>query len=318
MSEHLDRLESEPQTAERGYQGRGARSSVGIGRRRRRPTGLVPVLVSLAVTVLVVAVALSTGLIDGASPSATGQHGRGSGSPAPVNPTQPKVTAAPACRMRGAHPDLPPLVMSDAAPSAQLRSILSMARVPAGTDGAAVIRGFDRYPLDVLTVFRRYIQVISGERGSRAAFFPVIFCQQIDSGSGFPPARIRITPAQGIVMLPLQRTPKVTAVTVSTAALIRSGFALPGLDTTNQQWMQAVVVPDGVVRVDMHFTPPFLHSYSATATIHDNIGLIVRRPDYTPTSISWYAADGRLLRSFVDRPAIRLDNCLKARRKNCP
>jgi hypothetical protein len=117
--------------------------------------------------------------------------------------------------------------------------------------------------------------------------------------------------------VPLDLAPKVTAVAVSTAGLIRSGFGLPGLDTPDHQWMQGVVVPDGVTRVVMHFTPPFLHSYSATVAIRDNVGLIVRRPDYTPTSVSWYAADGHLIRTFVDRQAIRLDNCLRAHRKNC-
>jgi hypothetical protein len=317
MSDYLDRLQTELLAAGRGYQERGATSSAGAGRPRRRLTGLVPVVVSLAVTVLVVAAALGIGLIHGASPSATGQHGRGPVSPAPVNPTQPKVTVAPACRTGGAHPGLPPLVMSDAAPSAQLRSILALAREPAGGEGAAAIRGFDRSPLNVLTVFRRYIRIVAGGRGVRAAFVPVVFCQQIDSGSGFTPSRIRITPAQAIIMVPLDLAPKVTAVTVSTAALIRSGFALPGLDTPDHQWMQGVVVPDGVTRVVMHFTPPFLHSYSATVAIRDNVGLIVRRPDYTPTSVSWYAADGHLIRTFVDRQAIRLENCLKAHRKNC-
>ena len=152
---------------------------------------------------------------------------------------------------------------------------------------------------------------------ARVAFFPAVSCQETYSGPSFPPARIRIAPQQGIITLPLYGSPKVTAATISTASLIRSGFALPGLDTPNQQWMQAVVVPDGVSRVVMHFTPPFLHHYSATATIHDNVGVIVRRPDYCPTSLSWYAPDGHLIRTVVDKKALRLDNCPAAHRKNC-
>jgi hypothetical protein len=208
-------------------------------------------------------------------------------------------------------------VMSDRAPSAQLRSVLSMAREPAPGDGAAVIRGFDRAPLNVQTVFRRFIRVVDGERGVRVAFFPAVFCQQTGFGSGFPPTRIDIAPVQGIVMVPLQGHPLVTAATVSTPRLIRSGFALPGLDRIGGGWIQAVIVPDGVAKVVMHFTPPFLHHYSATAAIHHNIGIVVRRPDYMPTTVSWYAADGHLIRTFVDTRDRRLDSCLAHHRKNC-
>jgi hypothetical protein len=294
-----------------------AKSATAAWRRLPRLSGIVPVIASLAATALVVAVVLGTGLIHGSSHSVTGQHGHGLGTPVPGTPIQPKVTTAPACRLRGSPPRYEPLVMSDGAPSAQLRSILSMARVLAPGDGAAAIRGFDRAPLNVQTVFRRFIWVVDGERGVRVAFFPAVFCRQTDFGAGFPPARIRIAPVQGIVMVPLQGHPLVTAVSVSTAALIRSGFALPGLDRIVGGWIQAVIVPDGVAKVIMHFTPPFLHHYSAAVVIHHNIGIVVRRPDYTPTSVSWYAADGHLIRTFVDAHDQRVDNCLAAHRKNC-
>jgi hypothetical protein len=316
MSNYLDRLESELLTAGRRRQARGAAPSARARRRVWRVTGIVPVILSLAVTGLVVAVVLSAGLIHGASHSTPGQRGHGAVKPGPT-PVAPKVTASPACRLRGPRASLPPLVMSDSAPSAQLSSILSMAREPAPNDGTAAIRGFDRAPLNVLTVFRRFIRIVNGERGERVAFFPAVFCQQTDLGSAFPPTRIRITAEQGIMMLPLDRSPKTTAVTVSTASLIRTGFALPGLDSTNGQWIQGVIVPDGVAKVVMHFTPPFLHHYSATAVIQDNVGTVVRRPDYTPTTVSWYAADGHLMRTFVDKKDLRIDNCLAAHRKNC-
>ncbi len=93
--------------------------------------------------------------------------------------------------------------------------------------------------------------------------------------------------------------------------------ALPGLDTTNGQWIQADIVPDGVAKVVMHFTPPFLHHDSATTTIHDNIGMVVRRPDYAPTSVSWYAADGHLIHTFVNKQDLRYATCLAHHRKSC-
>jgi hypothetical protein len=317
MSNYLDRLESELLSAGRRHQARPARAFVVRGARRLHVSGMVPVIVSLAVTAVVVAVVLATGIIHGSSQPVTGQHGHGSVKPVPGQSVQPKVTRVGACRSVATRSGLPPLVMSDAAPSAQLSSILSMARDPTGTDSTAVIRGFDRNPSFVLTVFRRFIRVVNGERGVRVAFFPAVFCQETDFGPRFPPTSIRVAPEQGIITLPLYGSPKVTAAAIATASLIRSGFAVPGLDTTDQQWMQAVIVPDGVAKVVMHFTPPFLHHYSATALIHDNIGIVVRRPDYFPTSVSWYAADGHLIRTFVDKKDLQLDNCLRAHRKNC-
>lgn len=67
----------------------------------------------------------------------------------------------------------------------------------------------------------------------------------------------------------------------------------------------------------MQFTPPFMHHYSVTVTIHDNVGIAVRKPNYTPTIVSWYAPGGQLLRTFVDRTALQYDQCLAKHRKNC-
>ena len=240
--------------------------------------------------------------------------------PKPVNP---KVIVSGECRRvynTSVAPRLPSLVATDAAPGPQLRSILSIARRPATGDGLAQIRGFDRWPLPVLTVFRRYIRIVNGGRGTRLAFFPVVFCNQTSSGPAFTRSEvIRITPVQAMFMVVLSNPgPSRPGILAGTAATIRNGPALPGLDLANMHgWIQATVVPDGVARVVMHFTPPFIHHYTATATIHDNIGVIVRNPDYTPTTVSWYAAGGRLIRRFVNESEIRYDNCLAHHRKDC-
>jgi hypothetical protein len=81
--------------------------------------------------------------------------------------------------------------------------------------------------------------------------------------------------------------------------------------------MEAAIVPDGVARVVMHFTPPFLHHYSAAATVHDNVAIVVRKPDYEPTSASLYDSAGHLVRSYVDKRDLRYENCLSHHRKNC-
>lgn len=314
MSDYLDRLERELLSAGRRHQARSAFPSV---RRSRLPRlrGSAPIIASLAVTAGVAAIILGTGLIHGRSSSTTGHHPQ----PSPTSitgPTATTVTAVGACRQPPGRP--PRLIMSDAAPEPKLANILSIAREPAPGDGATAIQGFNRYPLDVLTVFRRFIRIVNGERGVRIAFFPVVFCQQTSSGRGFPPSRIRLAPAQGIVMLPLQGREKTPAIGASTPSAILAGSALPGLGRANNRgWIQAAIVPDGVAKVVMQFTPPFLHHYTATASVHDNVAVVVRDPDYTPTTVRWYAADGHLLHTYVDRADLRYENCLAQHRKRC-
>jgi hypothetical protein len=227
--------------------------------------------------------------------------------------------AASACELRHAASGLPPLVQTDVAPGSQLGSILSIARQPAADGGLAQVGPFDRDPVEVVAVFRRYIRIVNGERGTRLAFFPAIVCNRTESGPSFSPsATVRVNPEEAMVMVVLSNPPPRTAILVGTAATIRSGAALPGLDLPNSRgWIQATVVPDGVARVVMHFTPPFLHHYTAAAAIHNNIGIIVRKPDYTPTTVSWYAANGHLIHTFVDHKDLRYEQCLAKHHTNC-
>ena len=81
--------------------------------------------------------------------------------------------------------------------------------------------------------------------------------------------------------------------------------------------MDAAIVPDGVAKVVMHFTPPFLRHYSATATVHDNVGIVVRRVSYSPTTVSWYDSAGHLTHTYVDKANLRYENCLAHHRKSC-
>lgn len=272
-------------------------------------------VVSLTVTISVVAVVLGAGLIGGGSSSTIGHQAQQTPTALP-GPAGTNVTSVGACRQSGGR--LPRVVMSDAAPERALARILSIAREPARGEGPTVIRGFDRFPVGVLTVFRRFIRVVNGERSVRVAFFPVVFCQQTDSGRGFPPPRVRIAPAQAIVMLPLQGPQKTLAIEASTPSVILDGSALPGLDRPNNRgWIQSVIVPDGVTKVVMQFTPPFLHHYTVTATIHDNLAVVVRKPDYTPTIVRWYAANGHLVHTYVDWRDLHYENCLAHHRRRC-
>ena len=73
----------------------------------------------------------------------------------------------------------------------------------------------------------------------------------------------------------------------------------------------------GVAHVVMHFTPPFLHHYTVLVTIRDNVGIAIRKPDYSPTSVFWYTADGHFVRKYADWQALRYDNCLAKHKHNC-
>ena len=314
MSDRFDRLERVVVSARRRHQARPASPAVLRSRLPRR-RGPVPVIASLAVITSVVAVVFGAGLIRGGSSSSIGHHAQRTPTTLP-RPTDTKVTSVGACRQPAGRP--PPLLMSDAAPEPELAGILSIAREPASGDAATAIQGFDRYPLGVLAVFRRFIRIVNGERGVRVAFFPVVFCQQTASGRGFPPPRIRIAPAQAIVMLPLQGPLKTLAVEASTPSVILDGSALPGLGRPdNGGWIQSVIVPDDVAKVVMQFTPPFLHHYTVTATVRGNVAVVVRKPDYMPTIVRWYAADGHLLHTYVDWRDLRYENCLAHHRKRC-
>ena len=312
MSDYLERLEQELLAAGRRRQ----RRSLASASRWRLPrlAGAMPVILSVAATLGVLAVVVATGIFPATSHKTPADHNP------PSSGIQPKVSTAPACRVRHNHFGLPALIKSDAAPDPALGSILSIARQPATGGGLAAVGAYDRDPVRVLTVFKRFVRIVTGERDTRLAFFPAIVCNETDftqSGHSFP-ERITIAPEPAMVMVVLSNPPPRTAILVGTASTIRNGRALPGLDLPNQRGrIQATVVPDGVARVVMHFTPPFLHHYTATATIHDNVGIIVRKPDYTPTTVSWYAVDGHLIHTFVDHRDLRYEQCLARHQKDC-
>jgi hypothetical protein len=82
-------------------------------------------------------------------------------------------------------------------------------------------------------------------------------------------------------------------------------------------WLQTTVVPDGVARVTMEFTSPYRVPRTVSLATGSNVGIAVRRFPYTPTIVSWYGANGRRIKKFVDRPLLAYHNCLIAHRKDC-
>jgi hypothetical protein len=237
---------------------------------------------------------------------------------------QPRFVGSRACIKLLYSRHLPALVRSTAAPDGALISDLSLLREPSTPIDNISLGSWDRYPLLITTLFERYVRVLDGPQNVRVAYLPVTYCNQTQvspsttSPLGAQGGVFRETLEQGLVMLLLSNPGGHPPVLVGTAQQIRGGPGLAGLDLSNYRgWLQTTVVPDGVTRVVMKFTPPFLHHYSNTVQIQSNVGIVVRRPEYIPTTVLWYGSNGRLMKKFVDRRQIAYDSCLAAHGKLC-
>jgi hypothetical protein len=237
-----------------------------------------------------------------------------------------KVIGNSTCIRMASGRHLPPLIRSGAAPDAALLDDLSMLRGASTPLDRTSLGTWNRFALPIVTVFERYVRVFNGPAHVRLAFLPVTYCTNTEvapSGPSAPGGIFREALEQGLVMLVLSNKGEHAPVLVGTAQHIKQGPALAGLDIDYnkqgfaQAWLQTIVVPDGVTKVVMEFTPPFLHHYSNTVQIRSNVGIVVRRPDYIPTTVLWYGANGRLMKKFVDRQELAYDNCLAAHKKSC-
>lgn len=72
----------------------------------------------------------------------------------------------------------------------------------------------------------------------------------------------------------------------------------------------AVIVPDGVVGVSMYFArqktarpPGYSPSFTLTIPVHGNVAAVTStaRPDLTPKQTTWYGAENRVVKVFVNR-----------------
>ena len=228
------------------------------------------------------------------------------------------VSVAPACRYKTVNRRRipPPLTRTNAPPTRSLLSLLRVLRRPATAADRVDLRFFNRWPYEAITLYVRYIRVQSGPGHARIAIMPATICSLPTTLP--PPKRVRLVPTDVLLMQVLSNPLPHPTILVGTASDIRNGRANPGLDNVSPPgWLQATVVPDGVARVVMHFTPPFLHHYTAQMTIHDNIGIAIRKPAYSPTSVYLYSADRRLVRKYIDWQALRYDTCLAKHQRNC-
>ena len=306
---------------------RAAHEQSGSPAHKRRPTrgwrlAGVPVLAVIGVLAWLLFVGGSTVV-----PSVPVVNFSGQATAATVPPPTPgtKVIGNQDCiRMAGGR-HLPPLMRSTAAPGQALLHELALLRGSSTVLDRTSLGKWDRYPLLIGTIFERYARVFNAPDHVRIAFVPVTYCnptQAKPSSPSNPGGVVRETLERGLVMLVLSNQGEHSPVLVGTAQQIEHGPALAGLDVSNKQgfqraWVQTMVVPDGVSKVVMKFTPPFLHHYINTVQVRSNVAIVVRRPDYTPTTILWYGANGRLIKKFVDHRQLAEDNCLAAHKKSC-
>lgn len=196
---------------------------------------------------------------------------------------------------------MPALVRSSASPGEALLSTLSGLRDPATAIDHTPLGSWDRYPYRIRTIFTRYVRIYDGPHKLQVAFFPTVNC----TFSGFAGAT-----DSGSIALMMHVLGNPATVFAGTAREIMHGHALPGIDVSDSDgdhptaWLQAIVVPNGVARVVMDFTPPNLHPYTNSIVIHRNVGLVVRRPPYSPTTVLWYGKSGRLLKTFHNPASI--------------
>lgn len=312
MSTFLDRLEQELLVAGRRRQQ--AKRSRGLSRRRTWLLAGVPVLILAAVLVYVVA-----GSGSGQSVK-TPLASIPSGYQYQTSVGKTKVVGSKQCvEMVGKRRVA--LANSDAAPDASLVSELSLLRGSAGSADIGALGNWDREQYPFVAVFANYVRVLVGPRNVRLAFFPAVFCNEtVISQPTLANQRfvVRENLEQALFMIVLSNPGEHPPVLVGTAQQIRTGPALAGLGVEDgDAWVQAIVVPDSVARVVMKFTPPFLHHYSNTVTIESNVGIVVRRPSYTPTTVVWYGADGQVIKTFVFHREIAYGNCLREHKQHC-
>jgi hypothetical protein len=296
MSDFVDRLEDELLSSGKRYFSRRTRS--------RTPIAAVPILLSIAVTLAVVAVILSSG--------GTRSHPHASSAKPPQIPAvgSQNITAsnAPGCRFKATRKDamvLPPLVQSEAAPGA-LVSLVGLLRTPATAGDRIDLKQFNRAPWIVLSVYVRYIRVVDGPLGARIALVPARICGEVLSSPNARP--VQVAPHDVLLMQALSNPPsRRGTVYVGTPADIRSGAADPSLATSGapRTSVKLTIVPDGVARVV--FSYPGHQPSSATATIHDNVGISSPVPASMPSTTTWYANNGSIVRTFTSatRPAAR-------------
>lgn len=67
----------------------------------------------------------------------------------------------------------------------------------------------------------------------------------------------------------------------------------------------------------MEFTSPYRIPRTVSIATPSNVGIAVRRFPYAPTIVSWYGANGRMIKKFVNRQQLAYHDCLVAHKKDC-
>ena len=196
---------------------------------------------------------------------------------------------------------LPPLIESDRAPGASLLAQAAFLRQPSTGTDRFNLKAFDRWPDEVIAVFVRYIRVVSGPANTQVAVVPSVICAWTQ---GRPPGRSTYpepSPHQILLMQVLSTPREVPPPTIDlgTAADIPRGWANGYIDNplpVGRSGLIVSVVPSGVARIVLRF--PGHHPAVVSMSISENIGIANPVPQFLPSIIKWYAANGRLIRTF--------------------
>jgi hypothetical protein len=226
--------------------GEGDRANAHERPARRSLARAVPLLASVCVAVVVVAAIFAHGLTRRAS-SAQGTARDSSR----AFHRQANVVREPACRFEQTRTRtvLPPLIKSDAAPSGSLLKQAAFFRQPSTASDRINLKTFDRWPDEVLTVYVRYMRVVTGPSGTRIAVVPSVVCACAGGKPPGPSTYPEPSPHQILLMQVLSTPggfPRPT-IDLGTAADIRRRWANGYIDNPlprGRSGLWVSVVPD--------------------------------------------------------------------------
>jgi hypothetical protein len=265
MTDFVDRLEQELLAA-----GRRARA-----RRRVRAAAALAVtaLLSLGVVGAVGAAILSSG--HGPRPTPTAALPQHCWQP----PRDPASAVAPS---------------TDASPSTALLSLLGVLRRPATNGDRISLRGLIYTP--ITAVYSRYVRVVDTD-GMRVALVLAQVCGRV-RGSPYParppasPPRSGVRPYDAIFLIALDAPRPRAMFEAATAAQVEAGGAIRQAWPEGGRSLVAVVVPDGVARVELSFGT---HQPRLSMPVRDNLALATPSPGPSAVAVTWYDSSGRTI-----------------------
>ena len=252
---------------------------------------------SVGVVAVLVAVLVAAGLDRAGSSGALGRR-------AQASVTQPHRPAAARIRdcdftFAAGQPVLPRLVRSRAAPDSSLRSVIARPRDRVQPATQPNLGGLDRRPTQVLSIYARYVRIVSAGNGVRIALIPARVCAPIRPVGAAAPED---TVPRDYVLAHVLSGPagRHATLELGTPAQIRSGQAAAlgrNVVTAGHRVLAVLAVPDGVVRVVCRLRGRAPRT--VTAVVHDHIAVAEHLTAASRAHCGWYSAGGQLIRTVV-------------------